>query len=97
MNEIQITLGIAYYNQGFFNIGVNHQYLIGEHNDLIAFTLGDAAPFDGTIDRTANPNGTPRIMCGHQYTQFVQQHFNQGDNMTVQIYGLHAITIPFPQ
>lgn len=86
-DTFEITLGQAYYNQGFFNIGVKHSDKIGSANEEIIVQLG-ANPKDiirGYINRTANTNKTPRIMCGKQYTVWIKNNFRQKDTLTIDI------------
>lgn len=93
METFKKVLGIAYYNQGFFNIGVNQSDLLGGHNEDIKVHLGNDKIINARIDRTTNGNGTPRIMCGVDYRNWVQKNFKQGDQMTVKIISKHELKL----
>jgi hypothetical protein len=55
----------TYYRTGFFNVGVSSQKFFGADGETIELFLGSSQhPILGTINRRANPNGTPRIMGG---------------------------------
>jgi hypothetical protein len=87
MIEISITLGIAYFNQGFVNIRVAHQHFFGVHGTFLNVYLGNwqNQPILATINRTANRNGTPRIMIGVLYVEWVQANHHIGENLIVTI------------
>ena len=55
----------TYFRTGFFNVDVSNQKLLGADSEIIELYLGnDPKPLLGTINRHANPNGTPRVMGG---------------------------------
>ena len=87
IDTFKVTLGKAYYNQGFFNIRVKHSDQIGANNEIIVVQLGDDPNnvIKGYINRTANGNMTPRIMCGKLYTDWIKNNFKQKDALTVDI------------
>lgn len=63
--EFEVTLHTTYYQQGFFNVRAAHQALFGGDGEpLEIFVAGEPEPITGMINRTANTNGTPRIMGG---------------------------------
>lgn len=79
-----ITLHPTYLRTGFFNVGVDHQTLLGRDRETIEFYLGDAPqPILGTINRTANSNGTPRLMGGVGLRNWFQAEFQEGESMEV--------------
>jgi hypothetical protein len=74
------------YTEGFFNIGVEYPDLFGVNVAPIKVELGDKKNvIDGYLNRTANKNGTPRIMMGIKYTEWVQKVFNQWEYMNVKV------------
>lgn len=87
LKTFYITLGQAYYNQGFFNIIKEYSALIGSDNAAIEIQLGvnSDTTIHGYINRTANRNGTPRIMGGKNLRQWIQSNFRLNDNMKVDI------------
>jgi hypothetical protein len=66
IDGFEVVLGIAYYNQGFLNIGVQYQHHFGGDGTPVSIYLGQNAgqPIQGHVNRTANLNETPRIMGG---------------------------------
>ena len=95
VDSFEITLGQAYYNQGFFNIRVKHSDKIGADKENITVNLGDIKTITGYINRTANSNKTPRIMCGKEYTNWIKSNFRQKDNLIVDILSTHSIRLNF--
>lgn len=95
MNKFNVKLGTAYYHQGFFNVGIkNSIFLSPKHRDNILIQLGNSPKIiQGYINRSANPNGTARIMCGVEYTQWIQKHFNPNDQFKVEILSPKSIRI----
>src|SRR5690606_17317693 len=65
--EFQVTLHTTYYHQGFFNVRVQYQDLFaGDGEPIEIFVSGQSEPITGMINRTANTNGTPRVMGGRE-------------------------------
>jgi len=81
-----VTLGNAYHNQGFFNIRQPYQHLIANGDEHIQIQLGaDGNIIIGKINRSANANGTPRIMAGTAFKTWVNEHYELNEQMKVQI------------
>jgi ribonuclease VapC len=60
---MKIVLRRTYYQQGFFNVLVQDDRQFGTQNSKIEIFLADAGgPLEGTINRTAQRNGTARIL-----------------------------------
>jgi len=80
-----VRIGFAYYNQGFFNVRKQYSDLFGEDNTFIEIQLGDTQEetITGRIDRCANPNHTPRIMCGTAFRHWIQKNFKMDDVFAV--------------
>ncbi len=93
MTTIEINLGKAYYNQGFFNIRVRYNHLIAENDEEISVQLENKIFITAKVNRTANRNGTPRIMCGEIYTNWIQKNFRQGDVMKVNVINKNFLKI----
>jgi hypothetical protein len=92
---VDIILGQAYYNQGFFNIGREYSDLFGGDNAKIDIELGTNAErtIQGYINRTANKNGTPRIMGGRELRKWVQSNFLLNGRMKLDIISPIAIRL----
>ena len=87
MGTFEVTLAQAYYNQGFFNVKKRYSDQFGADKAEIEIWLGDNPKniIKGHINRTANSNGTPRIMGGKLYTEWIKDNFKQKDILTVDI------------
>lgn len=92
---IIVTIGQAYYNDGFFNIRKRYSELFGSDLSKIKIQLGDNNTdiIEGYVNRTANSNGTPRIMAGKNYTEWIQNNFNQGDIFKIEMINSHYIIL----
>ena len=92
---INIILGIAYYNQGFFNVGREYSELFGADNATIDIQLSSSGETTilGYINRTANNNETPRIMGGKELRNWIKNNFNPNDTMKVDIISPIAIRL----
>jgi len=87
LGQIKILLGEAHYNQGFFNIRQTFSNMFGKDRSLIFIQLGDNSEIiEGYINRTANPNKTPRIMIGNTYTNWIQKNYVKGDILTIELF-----------
>lgn len=92
--KIYINLGIAYLKQGFFNIRQPYQHLIAGDNEEINIQLGsNGETIKGKINRTANRNGTPRIMAGMTYTTWVNKSYELNDQMRVEIISPNSLVL----
>lgn len=87
LKTLEIKLGYAYYNQGFFNISKPNSKFFGNDKMAIEIQLGKSPTkiISGYINRTANTNGTPRIMGGKEFRDWVQKNFTQNEIMKVNI------------
>ena len=87
MEAFPVILGQAYYNQGFINIRKFYSPNIGADKSPIIIQLGNEPDntINGYINRTANPNGTPRIMGGQKLTSWIHNNFEYGELLYVQI------------
>jgi len=93
----KIQLGSAYFNQGFFNIGVQYDEYVGRDQAPIIIQLGPDGPeIDGWINRKANPNGTPRIMGGKMLTDWIQSNFRLKGYVQVEVLNHNAIRLSKP-
>lgn len=90
MITFPVSLGVAHYTNGFINITTNFEGLFPTNGMHIIVYLGGWGlnPIIAKINRTAQPNGTPRIMLGIKYTNWVQANYARGAviNLTFQIF-----------
>ncbi|UFS71186.1 hypothetical protein LPW11_03095 [Geomonas sp. RF6] len=92
--EFRFVLQQTYYNQGFFNVGVDHQHYFGGDGERIEVQVGTCStPFAGTINRRANSNGTPRIMVGSALKTWFQECFNVLDIVAVETFSSNSIRL----
>lgn len=97
--ELHIKLGEAYYNQGFFNIGIKYSDKLHlQHGTSITIQLGSHSnhTIEGYINRTANSNKTPRIMGGKALNLWIQKNFTQNDLMKIHIINSRYIRLEKP-
>jgi len=89
-----ITLASAYYRQGFFNVGVEHERHFGHHGSAIEIRVpGARTPIMGVINRTAQRNGTPRILGYTALRDYFQSNFDAGDKIRVAVESPQRIRI----
>jgi hypothetical protein len=82
----RFTLHRTYFRTGFFNVSVSAQNNLGADGETIELFLGEAhSPVLGTINRTANTNGTPRIMGGLALRDWFQSHSQEMAAISVQV------------
>lgn len=76
-----IRLGKTYYNQGFINPGVEASEALGQHDDPVIIYLGsETEQVDSFINRTANKNGSVRIIGDNaSIAKWFQKHFQLED------------------
>jgi hypothetical protein len=93
IGTFEVILGQAYYNQGFFNIKKRYSDQFGADKSIIEIRLGDNPKnaIQGYINRTANNNGTPRVMMGKEYTEWIKKNFKPNDILIVDI--LSAVSL----
>lgn len=84
----------TYYRMGFFNVGVADQEPIGADGETIEIFLGnEAKPIQGTINRRANANGTPRIMGGTALRDWFQSAASPHRDILVEVYSAIEIRL----
>ncbi|MDQ8006542.1 MAG: hypothetical protein REI64_17195 [Pedobacter sp.] len=93
---IYIKLGIAFYNQGFFNVLKKDKPYFGKHQEKIKVKLGcngQIAKYPSHINRKFNENETLSTYIGNEYTNWVQTKFRQGDAMKIEIVNPNSIIL----
>ena len=84
--SMTINLKATYYRQGFFNVRAEYDSFFGVHGDAIEIYLPELpSPITGRINRTAQQNGTARVMGHRALRDYLQANFNPGDPLTVLI------------
>ena len=93
-SAIELKLGKAYYNQGFFNVPIALSNNFASHSEEIEIYTGqDEEPIIGYINRTANSNNTPRIMGGKDLKNWIISNFKLGDSFKVNINSTNSVTL----
>ena len=95
MNEYQVILGTAYYNQNYFNVGVAASNNLGNHNEPLQIILPNGQIIHSTINRTIiNVNNNyVRFYGGVEWNQFIQANYNLNEVITFQVNNANTITI----
>jgi hypothetical protein len=90
-DNFQLTIHETYYRTGFFNVPVAWSNLLaGDKADVTIYCGKEKLAVDAKINRTANSNGTPRIMGGVP----LKEWFHKGAPMrVVTVRVLNATTI----
>ena len=87
----------TYFAQGFFNVGVAAQRLLGQDGETLEMFLGDdPQPILGTINRRANTNGTPRIMGGVGLRSWFQAAAGLSASISVEVLSPTSIRLRAP-
>ena len=78
----RLTLHPTYYNQGFFNVPVDYDHLVGGEGTA-TLSLRGGGILRARVDRHSNPNGTARIMGGASLRDWFQKRYSVGDTVRV--------------
>lgn len=88
------TMQPTYWARGFFNVGMANSASLGADGQPIEIYCGDAAdPILGSINRTANTNGTPRIFGGRALRVWVQANVEEMAQVRVDVLTPTAIRL----
>lgn len=86
MHQFRFALQPTYNKMGFFNVSVDSERYLGADGEKIELFLGkDISPTLGSINRRANPNGTPRIMGGASLRDWFQNNATPMQSIDVQV------------
>ena len=91
MPIFKLTIEKTYYEQGFFNMPVAFDRFVREDEGPIDLILGSAQVVQGEVNRSANRNGTARIMGGAGLKKWFQDHFRVRDVVDVDLSSLDSI------
>lgn len=87
----------TYFTQGFFNVGVAAQRMLGQDGETLEMFLGDdPQPILGTINRRANSNGTPRVMGGAGLRSWFQASAAASASISVEVLSPTSIRLRAP-
>jgi hypothetical protein len=94
-----IRLGAAYYNQGLINPGTDASRYLGNDGDPVIVYLGsDSEQVDSVINRSANANGSVRIVGNNRrIADWFQQHFKLGDVVETKVQDPQHVLLMLPR
>jgi hypothetical protein len=82
----ELKLHKTYFEKGFFNVTVEFDRFLGSNLESIHMHIGETEEtISGYINRTANKNGTARIMGGKELREWFQAGFQEKDTVFVEI------------
>lgn len=82
----EVVLQQTYLERGFFNVPVAQTHQFGTDGEEIEILTGPAgSTFTGLINRTANKNGSPRIIGGTKLRAYFQAEHKLTDKVTVEV------------
>lgn len=82
----KLTIHKTYYDQGFFNLGVDVNHFVRPDPGVARLKLGDSgATIEVKVNRSANRNGTPRILGGAVLRNWIQRNFEVGEVVDIEI------------
>jgi hypothetical protein len=94
MPKFTLTLHSTYYSKGFFNIPVDFDRFVRDSEGDINLVLGNTGRLiTGTLNRSANSNGTPRIIGGRELKSWFQEHYKSGDHVSIDLSSENSIRI----
>lgn len=97
-DQFEFLLRKTYYDQGFFNVGVNFESLFADDGAPIEIRLGAGEQFvNGYVNRSANTNKTPRIMGGQELRNWFQRNFKINGPVQVDVLSKTTIWIHRPK
>jgi hypothetical protein len=84
----------TYYNQGFFNVGINFENLFAGDDTPIDIHLGTGnLVTTGHVNRSVNTNNTPRIMGGVKLRDWFHRNFKVDETVRVAVLSKTSIRI----
>lgn len=91
---LPLTVHETYHKTGFFNVPVAFNRCVNRSEGPIKIVVGDAQRLiAGKINRSANINGTPRIMGGTALRDWFQRNCEVGDVVKVDLSSFSEIRI----
>ena len=95
----EITLGQAYYHQGFINPGVPASAHLGKDGEPIQISFDDGTePVMSSVNRRANASGAVRVVGRNRLiAEWFQQHFKPGEVVQACVLDLNRIRLTAPK
>lgn len=93
-NHMPLVLQETYWNRGFFNVPVQHAPLFGGDLEKITILVPHRQlPIIGYISRSANANGTPRVMGGRELQKWFRRECRLMGKVNVEILSPTSIVL----
>ena len=97
MPIFKLTLQRTYYKRGFFNVTTDFDRFVRSEEGPVRLRLGvNGQEIQGTIDRKANQNGTPRIYGRSMLRDWFQTNFKPLDVVAVDLSSSDIIVLYRP-
>lgn len=87
----------TYWNQGFFNVRVEFDDLVESGGTVWLLLEAERHRIEATINRSANQNGTARIMGGPGLRDWFQRHCRVGQTVFVDLSSRRQVAIGLKQ
>ena len=95
--QAHLTLYKTYYNQGFWNVPVDLDRYVRKDEGPITLVLGQSGlEVQAFVNRSANQNGTARIMGRSALRKWFQQNYDVMDDVPVRFVAPNRITLGGP-
>jgi len=79
-HRFTINLSPTFFERGLLNPGTEASQWLGAHGDLVKIVLGREGPITSKLNRTANVNGSARVVGKNSLiADFFQRHFRAGN------------------
>jgi curved DNA-binding protein CbpA len=83
--NFRLKLGRTYYNQGFFNVTVAFDKFVRPDEGPVTLALDGYGEINAKVNRSANLNGTARVMGGKSLRDWFRRMHSEGDTVPVRI------------
>ena len=90
----KLTLQKTYFNQGFFNVVVDFDRYVRKSEGPIRLRLGrNGTEVQANINRSANKNGTARVMGGVVLREWFRRNFEPLETVAVDLTSQEIIVL----
>lgn len=93
MNNYSVLLGNTYFNNGYFNPGVDASNNLDDHNMSLKIILRNKGEMNTTINREINANGSVRFYGGNEWINFIQDNFHLNEEIHFEVINPNTIKI----
>lgn len=93
MNNYTVILGNTYFNNGYFNTGLNASHNLGNQNEPLKIILRNQGEINTVINREINTNGSVRFYGGNYWINFIKANFHLNEEIHFEIINPNTIRI----